>query len=1109
MWDDFPPIYVPSFALLQSSIPYTIEAPLQPGSGSTATRRADIDTDVHEVAIKTSLKYIQDHRNEVLFDQAEVYRRGWAGEPLRQIPDGYVPGWGPEDNYNTTFPRSYVIPAGTRQRSAPAAKRLVDLLIASGGRVTQAKAAFTAAGNSYPAGTYVINLHQPKRGIVNSLLEPGIDLTDRVDDLYAGPGAWSQALTWGATVDTLWDVLPAVETERVSAGVSAGGVPALNTDLLLDPQDAQDLLALNALLAQGVKVQRLTDGSILVPASARALAVTQATERGVTFKAPPASWSGSTLDKVVVAYVGGSELRDTLDAIGFEKKVATATTLATTLTSDVDVLVVGGTLNYANLNAANRAALDAFLARGGGVVGLGTAGSAFSSARRLADRHRHVRDRLASGVANVVNHGGPVSNGAQPHAFVFPPVWYTNLGTGAVVEQSYAADPLAAGWWRGTNANNTQQAAAGKASIVRAQGPTASGAVLIGTSVVTRLHAKGLQPQLGRAILWAAAPTVSAASTSTDATVGGNVPATLTLALGEPATFPAFVPGVANTYETSTTARIVSTAGDAALTVLDPSPTATGRLVNGSFSLAQPLLAANRRCPRSSRRGRGPTSNESVTVPFKQSIGANEPLRTGTYAKTLTFTLSTTAAVAARRPPSAPAGGGLLADLDRHEHLVVQRAGELVRSRHGQLALVRVVRRGRLGLELLHALGPGAQLDVVDVAGFLEGGPAPGDRGPALDGHGLGREVVVAELDGLLRGALHRRRAEQRGTGDHTDQALPHPNTSSGVYPALAGCGCLFQAFTALSPMNPVICCCTVALNGFGPEQAAKVERSAGNVDVTPSIEKQLSVPLPSYMTSLPLTSVPLSPNTLLRTMLRSRLRACGFLVSRMPSTAATPVRKLPKIRLFSIRLPRPPSSRMPVPIGTSAAVPSLRTANGGLPWWKLKLFQKMSLSMITLPSAGGYFSESSAFGTMPGAVVVEAALGDRHVAHVGGAEAERAAPALDVAHDRLDRVGLRRRLPDVERAVVDVVGLGVEDLAADRVERVQPVDAGLARDQVVHRVAVEVREEVPVGLVVARHEAVDGDLVGFVDPDPVLHGSRAHGAGPSPGSRGCRSARR
>ena len=38
----------------------------------------------------------------------------------------------------------------------------------------------------------------------------------------------------------------------------------------------------------------------------------------------------------------------------------------------------------------------------------------------------------------------------------------------------------------------------------------------------------------------------------------------------------------------------------------------------------------------------GPTSNEAVAIAFKQSIKANDPLRTGTYSKTLTFTLSTT-----------------------------------------------------------------------------------------------------------------------------------------------------------------------------------------------------------------------------------------------------------------------------------------------------------------------------------------------------------------------------------------------------------------------------------------------------------------------------------
>jgi hypothetical protein len=35
-------------------------------------------------------------------------------------------------------------------------------------------------------------------------------------------------------------------------------------------------------------------------------------------------------------------------------------------------------------------------------------------------------------------------------------------------------------------------------------------------------------------------------------------------------------------------------------------------------------------------------SNDAVALEFKQSIGANDPLRTGSYSKTLTFTLSTT-----------------------------------------------------------------------------------------------------------------------------------------------------------------------------------------------------------------------------------------------------------------------------------------------------------------------------------------------------------------------------------------------------------------------------------------------------------------------------------
>ncbi|WP_170179117.1 M20/M25/M40 family metallo-hydrolase [Solirubrobacter pauli] len=115
-------------------------------------------------------------------------------------------------------------------------------------------------------------------------------------------------------------------------------------------------------------------------------------------------------------------------------------------------------------------------------------------------------------------------------------------------------------------------------------------------------------------------------------TVGGTVPATLSLTLGAPASFAPFVPGVADDYVATTTARVTSTAGDATLSVSDP-----GHLTNGAFSLPQPLQVAF-----SKSTWTGPVSNDDVTVTFKQSIGANDALRTGTYSKTVTFTLSTT-----------------------------------------------------------------------------------------------------------------------------------------------------------------------------------------------------------------------------------------------------------------------------------------------------------------------------------------------------------------------------------------------------------------------------------------------------------------------------------
>ena len=129
------------------------------------------------------------------------------------------------------------------------------------------------------------------------------------------------------------------------------------------------------------------------------------------------------------------------------------------------------------------------------------------------------------------------------------------------------------------------------------------------------------------------------------AEVNGTVPPTLSVTLGAPATFGPFVPGVARTYSASTTATVTSSAAEASLSVADPSPTAPGHLVNGTRALPAALKVAGGTlgaAPLPLIGYAAPVSNDVATIAFEQAIGATDALRTGSYGKTLTFTLSTT-----------------------------------------------------------------------------------------------------------------------------------------------------------------------------------------------------------------------------------------------------------------------------------------------------------------------------------------------------------------------------------------------------------------------------------------------------------------------------------
>ena len=125
-------------------------------------------------------------------------------------------------------------------------------------------------------------------------------------------------------------------------------------------------------------------------------------------------------------------------------------------------------------------------------------------------------------------------------------------------------------------------------------------------------------------------------ATEATGSAGGTVPATLSLTLGAPATFGAFTPGVDREYTASHD-------GDR-----DLAPPATRR--SPSSDPGPPDQRRVLACPQPLRvelahgdAGPAPVSNAAVDDHVPASASAPPtPLRTGTYAKTLTFTLSTT-----------------------------------------------------------------------------------------------------------------------------------------------------------------------------------------------------------------------------------------------------------------------------------------------------------------------------------------------------------------------------------------------------------------------------------------------------------------------------------
>ena len=301
-WDDWGPFYTGQYGQLRGLDAMTVETcndlgtacgidgqPAPPVGRAGALR-------AHELVVDSSVDFLVENRREMLYDQYEIYRRG-KEDAARPTLTGPLPFPGtPEDhNYMTPYPRAHVIPVGGGQRSDAEAKRLVDFLLANDIEVRQLRRDYRFGNRTFAAGSYVVFLNQSLRALGNTMLDVGDDISDRVTELYAPPGAWSNGFLWGADVVTIGrdrrftpNTSPVETTDRVE-----GGCAGRSDWLALEVDSRTAVRTANQLIGDGVAARLALEpfetrdgdmpaGSILFAESARAQIRAAGREAGIS-----------------------------------------------------------------------------------------------------------------------------------------------------------------------------------------------------------------------------------------------------------------------------------------------------------------------------------------------------------------------------------------------------------------------------------------------------------------------------------------------------------------------------------------------------------------------------------------------------------------------------------------------------------------------------------------------------------------------------------------------------------------------------------------------------------------------------------------------------------
>ncbi|HVI42488.1 MAG TPA: M14 family zinc carboxypeptidase, partial [Anaerovoracaceae bacterium] len=247
-WDDYPPIFTPQYFMYLGGIGHTLEVkfPNQQGIDSAYT------------ACVASLKYVSKNKIKMLDNQFAIFERGVKGLDVEK---------------DVTFPQAYVIPMNaSQQQDTLEAANMIKRLLTNKIIVKQADAAFTADGVEYPAGTYVVPMKQGLRGLVNTMLWKGEDISDQASAMY-DISAYSFPELCGFDAPAISKSFTATLSNVAAAPVLKGTLESGTAKNYIMPvENNQAYKVANSLVKDGVQVYRTSEangayapGSFVIP----------------------------------------------------------------------------------------------------------------------------------------------------------------------------------------------------------------------------------------------------------------------------------------------------------------------------------------------------------------------------------------------------------------------------------------------------------------------------------------------------------------------------------------------------------------------------------------------------------------------------------------------------------------------------------------------------------------------------------------------------------------------------------------------------------------------------------------------------------------------------